>query len=169
MITQGGDDEEEAAFGGVETALAHAEKLRAAVGPKCTPFQQKIYEHARKIVDANAAARLTPMAEEALWLLDKSKMEYVRDEAKRVGFVNAEIGEISAHLSLPEEKLVEMQLKRAVELQDPRRVQNREMRLRDLYVCKFSRLYETTAYPRLRSPMEWAEAKTCVRYVRWGR
>jgi len=153
-------EEEEMAFVSVEAAMIHAEKLREALGPKCTPFQQQIYEHARQIVDANAAARLTPLAEEALWLLDKSRMEYVRDEAARVGFSNAEVKEVTHLLSLPEEKLVEMQLKRAVELQDPKRVQNREMRLRDLYVAKFSRLYDPTAYPRLRSPLEWAEAKT---------
>ena len=62
-------------------------------------------------------------------------------------------------LALPEEKLVELQLKRAVELKDPKRVQNREVRLRDLYIAKFARLYEPTGYPRLRSPMEWAAAK----------
>ena len=86
-------------------------------------------------------------------------MEYVKKEAARVAFVNDEVSEISSLLALPEEKLVEMQLKRAVELQDPRRVQNREVRLRDLYISKFARLFEPTAYPRLRSPLEWAEAK----------
>ena len=153
------DENEEEAFAGVESAMIHAEQLREVVGTRCTPFQLEIYGHARSIVDANAAARLGPMAEEALWLLDKQKMEYVKAEAVRVAFTNKEVSEILHLLSLPEEKLVEMQLKKAVELQDPKRVQNREVRLRDLYVAKFHRLYEITAFPRLRSPMEWAEAK----------
>ena len=74
-------DEEAAAFAAVEVACLHAEKLRGVV--KCTTFQQKIYEHARKIVDANAAARLLPLAEEALWLLDKAKMLEVRPPLRR--------------------------------------------------------------------------------------
>ena len=143
VIASDGPDEEDA-FLGVEGALLHAEKLRGVV--KCTPFQQKIYEHARKIVDANAAARLTPLAEEALWLLDRAKMAEVVAEATRVHYSTDDIEEIKSLLALPEEKLVELQLKRAVELQDPKRVQNRETRLRDLYVAKFTRLYQPLSY-----------------------
>lgn len=87
-------------------------------------------------------------------------MEDVVAEAARVGYSSSEVGEVQRLLALPEEKLVELQLKRAVELQDPKRVQNREARLRDLYITKFHRLYEPSAYPRLRSPSEWAAAKT---------
>ena len=156
-------DEEAEAFLRVEAALIHAEKLRGVI--KCTPFQQKIYDHARKIVDANAAARLTPLgdrcmlepnvaqktttlicmlpprvsyvssyvapctaAEEAVWLIDKVKMEYVSTEAKRVHYESDVVDEVRSMLALPEEKLVELQLKRAVELKDPKRVQNREIR-----------------------------------------
>ena len=108
------DENEEEAFAGVESAMIHAEQLREVVGTRCTPFQLEIYGHARSIVDANAAARLGPMAEEALWLLDKQKMEYVKAEAVRVAFTNKEVSEILHLLSLPEEKLVEMQLKKAV-------------------------------------------------------
>ena len=153
VIAEGESDEEEA-FSGVEIALLHAESLRGVV--KCTPFQQEIYEHARKIVDANAAARLTPLAEQALWLLDKKQMEEVVAEAARVAYTNEDIEDLKYHLSLPEEKLVEMQLKRAVELQDPKRVQNREIRLRNLYLTKHIRLYHPLSFPRLRSPHEWA-------------
>ena len=67
-------------------------QLRGVV--QCTPFQDKVYGHARKIVDANAAARLLPLAEEALWQLDKAKMEYVRDEAGRVAYRSAEVNEV---------------------------------------------------------------------------
>ena len=156
-LSEGGEDEDEA-FLAVESALLHAEKLRGVV--KCTPFQQEIYEHARKIVDANAAARLTPQAEEALWLLDKKRMQEVVAEADRVKWSNADLDDIRYHLTLPEEKLVELQLKRANEMKDPQRVQNREVRLRDLYVTKFIRLFAPLSYPRLRSPMEWAAAKS---------
>ena len=150
--------EEEAAFAVVEAACLHADQLRGVVA--CTPFQQKIYDHARKIVDANAAGRLLPLAEEALWLLDKTKLSHVCDEAARVGFRSPEVDEVASLLSLPEEQLVAKQLKRAHELNDPQRVRNREVRLRNLYIQKYARLYVPLAYPRLRSPMEWAEAKT---------
>ena len=150
-------EEEEAAFVGVEGACLHAEKLRGVV--KCTKFQESLYDSARKIVDANAAARLTPLAEEALHVIHRTDMEYVVEEAGRVNFTNEHVEEIRYLLSLPEEKFVELQLKKAVELQDPKRKTNREIRLRDLYVQKYSRLFEPSAYPRLRSPYEWAEAK----------
>ena len=81
-----GDEEEDAAFIAVEAGMLHAELLRKTLGDKCTTFQADIYAHARKIVDANAAARLTPLAEEALWLLDREKMQYCKDEAARVAF-----------------------------------------------------------------------------------
>ena len=65
------------------------------------PRQQEIYEHARKIVDANAAARLTPQAEEALWLLDKKRLPEVVAEADRVKWSNADLDDIRYHLRQP--------------------------------------------------------------------
>ena len=114
------DEEEAAALGLVEAALIHAEKLKGVV--KCTPYQFNIYGHARHIVDTNAVLRLAPLAEEALWLLDKEKMMEVLQEAERVNFRSDEVAEIKYLLALPEDKLVELQLKKAVELKDTTRV-----------------------------------------------
>ena len=64
---------------------------------------------------------LAPLADEALWLLDKNKMTQVAQEAARVAFlsdavseIHSLLSEIHSLLSLPEDKLVELQLKKAV-------------------------------------------------------
>ena len=57
---------------------------------------------------------LAPLADEALWLLDKNKMTQVAQEAARVAFLSDAVSEIHSLLSLPEDKLVELQLKKAV-------------------------------------------------------
>lgn len=43
------------------------------------------------------------------------------------------------------------------------------MRLRNIYVAKYTRMYVPVAFPRLRSPMEWAEAKTGLKTLLKGR
>ena len=39
----------------------------------------------RKVVDANASAAITPVAEEALWVLDRGKMEQAAGDAAEGG------------------------------------------------------------------------------------
>ena len=119
MITTS-EEEEQQAFVDVEAAYLLADRLRGVV--KCTPYQEKIYacqEDCRR----RRGGQARPQAEEALWLLDKRGMGGLV-EAKRLNWTSSEVAEITSLLSLPEEKLVEMQLKRAVKLQDPKRMQN---------------------------------------------
>ena len=66
-------------------------------------------------------------------------------EADRVKWSNADLDDIRYHLTLFEEAC-ELRLKRANEMKDPQRVQNREVRLRDLYVTKFIRLFAPLSY-----------------------
>ena len=143
----------------------------AAAGVKCTPAQQELYDRGRKVVDANASAAITPVAEEALWVLDRGKMEQAAGDAKKVGFDSEEVKKLNELLAMPEDKFVELQLKKAVELKDPVRVVNREIRLRGIYLQKHGAMFEPHKYPKLRSPNEWAGAKyfgmaSAVRKVR---
>eukprot|EP00966_Prymnesium_polylepis_P066164 1535521-Prymnesium_polylepis.1 len=48
----------------------------------------------------------------------------------QVAYVSADVERVAELLALPEDKFVEVQLKRAVELQQPLRVINRTIRLR---------------------------------------
>ena len=85
-------------------------------------------------------------------MLDRGKMEQAAGDAKKVGFDSEEVKKLNELLAMPEDKFVELQLKKAVELKDPVRVVNREIRLRGIYLQKHGAMFEPHKYPKLRSP-----------------
>ena len=50
---------------------------------------------------------LLPQAEEALWVLDKPKMQATLEEARRLAFTAPDIEKIAELLALPEDKCAE--------------------------------------------------------------
>ena len=83
-------------------------------------------------------------------------MEAVDVEAAKVGHNTSMIQEIRRLLQLPEQEFVKLQLKKAVELNDPARKIHREIRLKDLYMEQFKSLFEFTRFSKLRDPYEYA-------------
>jgi len=141
--------------------IAAVERLETLSTISHTPRQQQLKANARELLDRNAARRLGPEAEEALWVLDKGRMEAVAAESERLHFCNPEIEHIRVLLALPEEKFVELQLKKAVELNDPVRVINREVRLKEIYLRKNASMFTPENFSKLRAPMEFA----CARFL----
>lgn len=125
-----------------------------------TPAQMEVEAKCRKMLDRCAAARIDPVASDALWQLDRAKMEAVAEEAAKVGYRSHDILEIREKLALPEQEFVKLQLKRANELNDPERIINREIRLREIYLQKFGELFSLEKCPLLHNPIEWACLKS---------
>lgn len=120
----------------------------------------EIEARCRKMLDHCAAARIDPVASEALWQLDRAKMEAVAEEATKVGYRSPDVLEIRQKLALSEQEFVKLQLKRANELNDPERIINREIRLREIYLQKFGDLFALKNCPLLHDPVEWACLKS---------
>ena len=59
------------------------------------------------MLDANVGRMLLPQAEEALWVLDKPKMQATLEEARRLAFAAPDIEKIAELLALPEDKCAE--------------------------------------------------------------
>ena len=60
-----------------------------------------------QVLDANVGRMLLPQAEEALWVLDKPKMQATLEEARRLAFTAPDIEKIAELLALPEDKCAE--------------------------------------------------------------
>lgn len=60
-------------------AVLRAERIKDV---RCNPVQWQLYESARAVLDANVGKLLLPQAEEALWVLDKTKMAATLEEAR---------------------------------------------------------------------------------------
>ena len=61
--------------------------------------------------------------------------------------------------SLALTRFVELQLKKAVELEDPVRVINRTIRLRNIFLDRHAAMFEVPLFPKLRSPETFAGSK----------
>lgn len=112
-----------------------------------------------KLRDA-AGAKIDPWAADVLFLLEKKTMEQCLAEAKVYNYTSNDLEEIQRLLSLPEDKFVRLQLKRANEIGDKDRVVNREIRLKDIFLDMYGQLFDFSAScPQLRNPMDWAYSK----------
>eukprot|EP00604_Paraphysomonas_vestita_P004322 CAMPEP_0174825570 /NCGR_PEP_ID=MMETSP1107-20130205/42882_1 /TAXON_ID=36770 /ORGANISM="Paraphysomonas vestita, Strain GFlagA" /LENGTH=423 /DNA_ID=CAMNT_0016057299 /DNA_START=2702 /DNA_END=3973 /DNA_ORIENTATION=- len=125
-----------------------------------TPEDIAIEKVVRDKVKNIASAKIDSWAREVLDILDKNQMILVIAEAQKYAYNSPEIIEINALLSLPEDKFVRKQLKRAKEIGDSDRVVNREIRLRDLFLDMYGGLFEFGPNCSVvRNAQEWASAK----------
>ena len=124
-----------------------------------TADDMAIEEKCREMLKSCAGPRLDPLAEEALWLLKREAMVDVVGQADEVGYTSADIEEIKEKLALGEEAFVKLQLKRANEMNDPERVINREIRLKELFLDSMGALFTLDKLGLLQDPEEWASMK----------
>ena len=82
----------------------------------------------------------------------------------QVGYTSKDIAEIQQKLGLAEQDFVKLQLKRANELNDPERVINREVRLKEIYLSKFGHMFTLDKYPLLQDPVDWASQKRTLTF-----
>ena len=124
-----------------------------------TEETERLYTECKRRLDECAAARLSPEADEALYLLDLGRMKAVLEEASKVGYTNNDLGEIKHILSLPENEIVKLQLKKAIELKDPLRQTQREVQLKMMQLEQFESMFEFQKLRGLRDPIDYANAK----------
>ena len=91
--------------------------------------------------------------------IDEAKMRAVLEEAQASFYMSKDLEEIERILALPEADLTKMQLKKAIELNDPQRVIHREVALKMMHLRQNHRQFEFSRFGRLRDPVEYASAK----------
>ena len=110
-------------------AIVRANAIRDIPG---TAADMDVEQQCRDMLRSCAGPRLDPLAEEALWLLKRDAMVDVLAQADDVGYSSGDLEEIRGKLGLGEEQFVKLQLKKGIELGDPDRIINREIRLKEL-------------------------------------
>jgi hypothetical protein len=124
-----------------------------------TDQQQSLYDECKELLDNCVSLKLDPLADEALYTLNEVNMRNVLEEAKECMYTSDDLEEIERVLQLPESDLAKMQLKKAIELNDPQRRIHREVALKMIYLTQNARTFEFSRFGRLRDPIEYAEAK----------
>ena len=124
-----------------------------------TDYQEQLYRKCKDLLENAAAARIDPVADEALYVLNKEKMVEVVGEAAKYQYTTGTLDEIQRLLSLPEPSFVKLQLKKAVELKDPQRQIHREIRLKQLYLDQHAAQFAFDRFARLRDPQDYAASK----------
>ena len=137
-------------------AIVRANKIKDIPG---TPEDMALEDKCRTMLKSCAGPRLDPLAEDALWLLKKEAMIDVLAQADEIGYSTPDVEDIRAKLALNEEAFVKLQLKKANELNDPDRVINREIRLKELYLDAYGQMFTLDKFSLLRDPDEWASMK----------
>ena len=137
-------------------AILRANKIKDIPG---TAADTKIEEQCREMLKSCAGPRIDPIAEEALFLLNRDAMEDVLRQAAEVGYNSPDLEDIRAKLALSEEQFVKLQLKKSIELNDPDRMINREIKLKELYLDAYGSMFRLETFSGLRPPDEWASMK----------
>jgi hypothetical protein len=137
-------------------AIVRANKIKDIPG---TDADMEVERTCREMLQSCAGPRIDPLAEEALWLLKKDAMRDVVAQAEEIGYSTPQIEDIKVKLALTEEKFVMLQLKRANEMNDPDRIINREIRLKELYLDSYGAMFTLDKFALLRDPDEWASMK----------
>ena len=86
-------------------------------------------------------------------------MRDVLSQAKEAEYTSKDLKEIERVLALPEAELTKLQLKKAIELNDPQRRIHREVALQMMFLKQNAVGFKFERYSQLRDPVEFAEAK----------
>jgi hypothetical protein len=143
-------------YGDLRAAVARCNKIRHIPG---TAEQTALESRARALLNQATAQKLEPIAAEALAIVDKRMMEDIDKEAAAVEYDSQTIASIRQKLALPEAEFVQLQLEAARELNDPERVINREIKLKEMFLDANASAYPLDSLPLLRDAHEWAALK----------
>lgn len=138
-------------------AIVHADSL---MDIPHTKDQTSWYDKAKKAIESCASAKIEPKAKDALYSLESRELLLeVSNEAGKVGYTSPTVNQINEYLKLSESDFVKIQLKKAIELNDPIRKINREIALINLYLDANSFLFPIDTFKQLRHPIEFANQK----------
>ena len=141
----------------VAECVRRVDRIRDTPG---TPAQMELEREVRARLTQLAAAKIDPIASEAVAVLDKHLMQTVHDEAQRACYTSPDVARIAELLALSEEQLIKMQLKLANETDDPDRIVNREIRLKKHMLDVYASLFALETFAQLKDATEWAARKT---------
>ncbi len=140
----------------LRSAVQRCNKIRHIPG---TPEQAALEARAMAKLQEASAAKIEPMAEEALEILEKRLMQEISSEAEAVEYTSPSISEIRHKLALPEKEFVQLQLEVARKLNDPERAINREIKLKEMFLDANEGLFTLPQQSGLHNPDDWASLK----------
>ena len=125
-----------------------------------TQKQKDLVQQAHEARETCTLGKIDKEAKECLEVLDPERMRAVQARAADNNHSNKELKEIDRLLALPEIELVELEMKKAEEMDDQERFIHRQIRYKELYLDdhagQFKRLEK---YSALREPLnEYAKA-----------
>ncbi|KAJ8606329.1 hypothetical protein CTAYLR_010372 [Chrysophaeum taylorii] len=151
------DKNDEPTYDVLAACVRRADAISAVPG---TEDQMALEQRVRDKLAAVAATKIDPLAAAAVDVLDKPLMETVLEEARRARYASPDVQKIEDLLALSDDALTKLQLKRANELNDPDRVVNREIKLKQLALDTYGALFSLDKFQGLRDAREWASRKS---------
>lgn len=106
--------------------------------------------------------RVTQLNEEsrqALWVLDRKRMEQVSRDAAEIRLSTAHLERLNALLALGEEDFLKLEIKKAREINDPERKIRLAIRLKVLSLNQFESMFDFAKLRSLRNPQDFAAQK----------
>ncbi len=140
----------------LRSAVERCNKIRHIPG---TPEQTALEARARARLHEASAAKIEPMAEEALEIMEKRVMQEIVSEADAVEYDSPNVSEIRQKLALTEREFVQLQLQVARKLNDPERAINREIKLKEMFLDANEGLFTLPQQPGLHTPEDWSSLK----------
>ena len=123
-------------------------------------YYQQMYEVATKSFHDWRDYRLLPRLDDAMRTLERDDMSAIYAECKRLGLDDPRLKEIEDCMHCSEAQLLKLQYKRATELGDTARRQNKEVKLKELHLKAHGQLCSNwNEYPGFRTPYEFSQAK----------
>ena len=144
---------DDAAFEGLKSAVWKAEELLDEPGSQ---WHQEMYAYSKDLFETERANRLDPQLAKAMDLLERDLMSEVYAECKRLRYEDPRLKEIEEFTALNEEKLLKLQYKKAKSLGLAQRAQDKEIKIREMFLDQHGAMFTFQTFPRLRQKEEYA-------------
>ena len=144
---------DDSAFEALKTVVWKAEELLDEPGSQ---WHQEMYAYSKDLFETERANRMNPRLAEAMDLLERDLMGEVYAECKRLRFEDPRLEEIEEFTALNEEKLLKLQYKKAKSLGLAQRAQDKEIKIREMFLDQHAAMFTFSTFPRLRQKEEYA-------------
>lgn len=118
--------------------------------------QEQIYKKAKKTLKEYIGHKIEPLADESIFYLDKNQMQNVLKMAENNNYNSPGIQEIRRLLSLDDLKFMELEKKKAAELKDPIRLNNRACHIEMAKLQKEKEAYDIFEYGGFRDAEDFS-------------
>lgn len=143
-------------YDGIERLVNEAENI---INCPHSVEQESIYKRAKKTLKEYIGHKIEPLAEESIYYLDKKQMLNVKKMCEdNNNYTSEKINEINRLLGMDELSFMELEKKKAFELQDPIRLKNRTCHIEMKKLEHQQLTYIWTEYHKWRDPSEFSHS-----------